>query len=151
MSWEKVYNTKICFPSAYTQLENFVSNLDSVLRTALRKENVLLQGVKLELARHFGGIVKCLLRHSRVYHSVQGQSSSANCQAALKQLYLDWSRLDLAALCDHLVQQYGSMCRASDAAAEQNSAQHNSCLKRVHQILYQRKCVILILYAGKLQ
>lgn len=115
---------------AYSQLENFVSNLDSVLSAALRKENPFLQQIKLELARHFAGIIKCLLRHSRLYHSVQGPSSSANCQAALKQLYLDWSRLDLSSLSEQLAQQYGRICKLSDG----------NCLKRVQQLLYKRKC-----------
>ncbi|KAH9398802.1 regulatory factor X, 4 (influences HLA class II expression) [Tyrophagus putrescentiae] len=123
---------------AYTQLENFVSSLDSVLGAALHKENALLQQVKLELARHFGGIVRCLLRHSRVYHSVQGSGnggSSAHCQAALKQLYLDWSRLDLSAVADHLVEQYVQLCcRGNGSGGLQTD---HGCLKRVHQILYQ--------------
>ena len=112
-----------------------------MLGAALHKENALLQQVKLELARHFGGIVRCLLRHSRVYHSVQGSGnggSSAHCQAALKQLYLDWSRLDLSAVADHLVEQYVQLCcRGNGSGGLQTD---HGCLKRVHQILYQRKC-----------
>ncbi|KAJ6218853.1 hypothetical protein RDWZM_004665 [Blomia tropicalis] len=43
---------------AYSQLNDFVNSLDSVLNAALHKENQLLIQIKLELAKHFASIIQ---------------------------------------------------------------------------------------------
>nr|XP_046915093.1 uncharacterized protein LOC124495709 [Dermatophagoides farinae] len=95
---------------AYGQLEHFAAAYDSVLQAALPRENVLLIQIKLELARHFIVLIKCLLRHCRLFHTLQNQLFN-NCHNSvvgnlLKQLHQDWMRIDLNNLCDKIIEIY---------------------------------------------
>lgn len=117
---------------SYNQLDEFVTNFDSLLSTALHKENLVLQQTKVELSRHFAGMVKCLLCHSRVFHSIQSQRNGLNYQTTVKQMYIDWCRLDLHVLCSQLVDLHYRMNKV--VSNESNS------LKRIYQLLYKRRC-----------
>ena len=129
-------------------MNDFVNSLDSVLNAALHKENQLLIQIKLELAKHFASIIQCLIRHSRLYHSIQSQYSNEH-ENTFKQMYYDWNRLDFQTLCDQLVDLYDRLnyphhhhhphYHHHHHHHDPTSINDSNWLKRVHQIIYQRK------------
>ena len=83
-------------PSVHNQLEDFANGFESILISALQQECHQLKQIKVDLGKQFADLMKCLLRHCRLYHLMQSEMSS--CQTMVKQLYVDWMRLDIDAL-----------------------------------------------------
>ncbi|XP_027198824.2 uncharacterized protein LOC113793055 [Dermatophagoides pteronyssinus] len=122
---------------AYTQLENFAATYDSVLQAALPRENVLLIQIKIELARHFIIMIKCLLRHCRLFHTLQNQLFN-NCNNIagnlLKQLHQDWMRIDLNNLCDKIIEIYYKTGTINYLGGTIYSA---NVYEKLHKLLYK--------------
>lgn len=128
-------------------MENFASSYDSVLQAAIPKDNVQLIQIKLELARHFIVLIRCLLRHCRMFHSLQNQL--ANCNGLIKQLYQDWTRIDVEHFCDKIIQLYHRTGTTINHhfGISQNLTNSNVLYERLHMILYKCKNLFLKNYS----
>lgn len=131
--------------SSYTQLEHFAATYDSVLQAALPRENVLFIQIKLELARHFIIMIKCLLRHCRLFHTLQNQLFK-NCHSVagnlLKQLHQDWMRIDLNHLCDKIIEIYYKTGTVNYLGGTIYSP---NVYEKLHKLLFKCKMIVKLL------
>ncbi|UXI15291.1 Bardet-Biedl syndrome 2 protein [Sarcoptes scabiei] len=89
---------------ANNQLESFIMAFDSMLQASIPAENPLLLNIKQGLAKHFIGFVKCLLRHCRMFDSLQTQL--LNDQESIQQFCSNWSMIDVHGICTKTIELY---------------------------------------------
>lgn len=107
-----------------------------MLQASIPAENPLLLNIKQGLAKHFIGFVKCLLRHCRMFDSLQTQL--LNDQESIQQFCSNWSMIDVHGICTKTIELY----RKTRSPKMSNLVISSKLQEKVYGILLQCNLIL---------